>query len=1207
MNKAPVANAGADQVVNEGVLVTLDGSASSDPDNNTLTYLWTAPTGITLNSTTAAKPTFTAPEVMTDQNYTFSLIVNDGTVNSTADQVIITVKQVNKAPVANAGTDQTVNEGVVVTLDGSASSDPDNNTLTYSWTAPTGITLNSTTAAKPTFTAPEVMTDQNYTFTLIVNDGIVNSATDQVTITVKQVNKAPVANAGADQVVNEGVLVTLDGSASSDPDNNTLTYLWTAPTGITLNSTTAAKPTFTAPEVMTDQNYTFSLIVNDGTVNSTADRVVITVKQVNKAPIANAGIDQSVERNTLYTLDGSASSDPDGDALIYLWTAPAGITLSSNSVAKPTFTTPATTAEANFTFTLVVNDGKLNSTSDQVIITIKQTNQAPEANAGVDQSIDEGVLVTLDGSASTDPDGDALAYIWVAPPGITLSSTSAAKPTFTAPEVLANQNYTFSLTVNDGTVNSIADQITITVRQVNKAPIANAGSDQSANEGSTVTLDGSASYDPDNSNISYFWSAPAGITLSSATITNPKFTAPNSLTDQNYIFSLIVNDGTLSSTADQVIVTVKHINKPPSANAGADQTVNEGDLVTLDGSASSDPENNTLTYKWTAPSGITLSSNNAAKPTFIAPEVMTDQSYTFSLIVNDGTVNSSADQVIITVKQINKAPVANAGSDQTVNEEVLVTLDGSASSDPDNNTLTYKWTAPSGIILSSTTVAKPTFTAPKVLTDQSFAFSLIVNDGTVNSAADQVFVTVRQINEAPVANAGTDQTVNEGDLVTLDGSASSDPDNNTLTYFWSAPTGITLNSNNTAKPTFTAPEVMTDQNYTFSLVVNDGTINSSADQVIITVKQVNKAPVANAGTDQTVSEGVLVTLDGSASSDPDNNTLTYKWTAPSGIILSSTTVAKPTFTAPEVLTDQSYVFSLIVNDGTVNSAADQVFVTVRQINEAPTLTSSKSYTVDEDVPQEFLLKGSDAENDPINFSIENLPSFLHLTKKTNTSAILSGTFTNQYVGTNTFNLNLSDGISNTKETITILVTNVDDAPYVKDSIKNVSVNKGSTDRIIDLKQVFTDDDQGDILNFSVASNTNDQIVTAKITGTDLTLSFSKEITGLSQIIIKASSNGKEAQSKFNVEVNIPTGIDLIDEDTQVLIYPNPTVGDIHLKFEKVPKNGIWVNIYNASGRLIIKSLIKSNEEILKLGSYSPGVYLIQIAQLKPKTYKVILR
>jgi hypothetical protein len=112
------------------------------------------------------------------------------------------------------------------------------------------------------------------------------------------------------------------------------------------------------------------------------------------------------------------------------------------------------------------------------------------------------------------------------------------------------------------------------------------------------------------------------------------------------------------------------------------------------------------------------------------------------------------------------------------------------------------------------------------------------------------------------------------------------------------------------------------------LEVNDGSVYSLVDQVIITVKQVNRAPVAYAGADKTVFEGTVIILNGSASSDPDGNPLTYKWNAPDGITLSSTTVAKPTFTAPEVKKDTTFTFSLLVNDGIVDSNPATVKVTV---------------------------------------------------------------------------------------------------------------------------------------------------------------------------------------------------------------------------------------------------------------------------------------
>ncbi len=187
---------------------------------------------------------------------------------------------------------------------------------------------------------------------------------------------------------------------------------------------------------------------------------------------------------------------------------------------------------------------------------------------------------------------------------------------------------------------------------------------------------------------------------------------------------------------------------PPTSKAGPDQSVVEDTFITLDGTGSTDPQGDPLVYSWTAPAGITLSSAMSPKPTFIAPEVKADTNYTFTLTVNNGTTSSAADQVIITVRNVNKLPVADAGEDQSVTEGTLVTLDGTGSSDGDDDQLTYSWTAPDGIVLSSSSDVNPTFTAPDVSANTTYAFSLTVNDGTTGSVADRINVTVK-----PVVNA----------------------------------------------------------------------------------------------------------------------------------------------------------------------------------------------------------------------------------------------------------------------------------------------------------------------------------------------------------------------------------------------------------------------------------------------------------------------
>ena len=186
----------------------------------------------------------------------------------------------NKTPVANAGTDQQVAANTEVKLDGSKSSDPDGDTITYQWTlgtAPSGNTaaLVNPTAQKPTF---KPTLDGTYEMSLVVKDGTVSSQPDLVVITVGNAVK-PLANAGADQNGTVGTAVTLNGSQSSDPQGRTLTFAWsltTKPAGsnAALQNATAASSTFT-PDVA--GTYTAQLLVKAGTVNSDPDTVTITV------------------------------------------------------------------------------------------------------------------------------------------------------------------------------------------------------------------------------------------------------------------------------------------------------------------------------------------------------------------------------------------------------------------------------------------------------------------------------------------------------------------------------------------------------------------------------------------------------------------------------------------------------------------------------------------------------------------------------------------------------------------------------------------------------------------------------------------------------------------------------------------------------------------------------------------------------------------
>ena len=290
----------------------------------------------------------------------------------------------------------------------------------------------------------------------------------------------PTANAGSGQTVASGVLVTLDGSLSSDPNGQSLTYAWKQTSGatVTLSSASVARPTFTAPVVPTGSSpasLVFSLIVHDTVATSTPSTVTIVVSPVPAAPTAptaNAGLPQTVSANAHVTLDGSGSADTNSPPLsiTYGWTQTAGATvvLAGASTARPTFTAPSATAAQKLSFALVVTNSAGLRSSAQADVNVNAVG-APTANAGVNQAVRSGASVALDGSASFDPQALPLTYSWaqVSGPKVTLAGANTAKPTFTAPNVgngAGPASIVLALTVSNGILSSTPAQVTVTVQ-----------------------------------------------------------------------------------------------------------------------------------------------------------------------------------------------------------------------------------------------------------------------------------------------------------------------------------------------------------------------------------------------------------------------------------------------------------------------------------------------------------------------------------------------------------------------------------------------------------------------------------------------------------------------------------------------------------------------------------------------------------------------
>jgi hypothetical protein len=598
--------------------------------------------------------------------------------------------------------------------------------------------------------------------------------------------------------------------------------------------------------------------VTDGTDNDT-DSVVITVTSgpINTPPVADAGADQTSALGDTVTLDGTGSSDADGDPLSYGWafvSVASGSSLTDSDISGVFTATPSFTPDIDGSYVvgLGVTDGTDNDT-DSVVITVTSgpINTPPVADIGiVILNVSLGDTVTLDGSGSTDADGDPLTYMWLfastpSPSNLTdadITGATSVACSFT-PDV--EGTYRMRLRVHDGT-DAGNDYGNVVVTGSNNAPIAEAGPSQTVFAGDTVTLDGTNSNDPDGDPLTYGWTliVPVG---SNATITSPSSAITTFVADVEgaYVAALLVSDGSVTSNDVTTISARSAANNPPSAVAGLNQSVALGDTVTLDGTLSSDPDGDPLTYIWNftrLASGSTLtdadiSGANTDTAQFV-PDV--EGAYRLQLMVDDGAAQD-LDRLTITVySSTNAPPIADAGNNRVAGVGNSVTMDGTATWDPDGDPLLYDWSfisIPSSSLLNDLDIIDYDTDTPSFTPDVAGAYLLMltVTDG-IDVTWDIAGVNAIVSNNAPIASAGADQLARVGDVVTVDGSASSDADGDPLVYSWTllAPlnSSSTLSSTTDIAPTFTADVVGT---FVLLLQVNDGSL-SDIDRMEVIVQ-----------------------------------------------------------------------------------------------------------------------------------------------------------------------------------------------------------------------------------------------------------------------------------------------------------------------------------------------------------------------------------
>lgn len=493
INSAPSANAGTDRSTTVGDQVTLDGSASRDPNGDLLTYSWAlqrpSSSQASLNGPNTAKPSFT-PDVVGE--YSATLTVGDGLLSST-DSIKITAAEATNQPPAILSLTATPDPGFIgdrITITADAS-DPDGDLPAIIWNfqrpKESQSSLTDGDSLTPSF-VPDVTGD--YTATLTASDAE-STTSRSLTITVmERPNNPPVINelqaTQLSQLPLVGDSITLSADAS-DPDGDSLVYSWrfdTKPQGskAALTGSTGSSAEFT-PDIQ--GGYVVRLTVSDGQ-DSVARTTDIEVSG-HPVPIADAGSGGKVETNEPIVLDGGSSS---GDQLTFFWdivTQPPGsIAAVANPTSSQTEFTPDISGE--YSVELTVTDDIGRTASERVTFNAADpppTNQPPRAEAGPDRRVALGIPVELNADNSSDADGNPLTYTWSIedPNGALVTSTS--KVTSFIPE--AQGIYTATLTVDDGTD---AEMVTIFITAESNLLKTIGGTDNDVGVDAIETADG---------------------------------------------------------------------------------------------------------------------------------------------------------------------------------------------------------------------------------------------------------------------------------------------------------------------------------------------------------------------------------------------------------------------------------------------------------------------------------------------------------------------------------------------------------------------------------------------------------------------------------------------------------------------------------------------------------------------------------------------
>jgi hypothetical protein len=732
IQKQPTANAGADGDVCEGSSYTLSGSAT-----NQQSVLWTTAGDGTFDDATLAGATYTPGAGDIAAGSVVLTLTATAIAPCTGDASDDMTLDIQKQPTANAGADGEVCEGSSYTLSGSAT-----NQQSVLWTTAGDGTFDDATLSNATYTPGNgdiAGGSVVLTLTATAIAPCAGNASDNMTLDIQ---KQPTANAGADGDVCEGSSYTLSGSAT-----NQQSVLWTTAGDGTFDDATLTNATYTPGSgditngsvVLTLTATAIAPCAGNASDNMTLD--------IQKQPTANAGADGDVCEGSSYTLSGSATNQQS-----VLWTTAGDGTFDDATLAGATYTPGAGDIAAGsvmLTLTATAIAPCAGDTSDDMTLDIQKQ---PTADAGADAEICEGSSHTLSGSATNQQ-----LVLWTTAGDGTFDDATLSNATYTPGSGdIAGGSVVLTLTATAiaPCAGDASDNMTLDIQ---KQPTANAGADADICEGSSHTLTGSASNQQ-----SVLWTTAGDGSFDDATLAGATYTPGAGDISNGSVVLTFTAAAILPCASDVSDDMTLNIFGQPTADAGADDDVCENGSYTLSGAAT-----NQQSVLWTTGGDGSFDDASLAGATYTpgAGDIAAGSVVlTFTAVAMPPCGTDASDNMTLSIQDL---PTAYAGADDQICEDESYLLSGSA-----NNQFAIQWT----------TAGDGTFDDPILLaaTYTPGAGDIANGSVTLTLTATSIPPCNTNISDAmtldiqalPEADAGPDDTVEEGNAYTLSGTAS---------------------------------------------------------------------------------------------------------------------------------------------------------------------------------------------------------------------------------------------------------------------------------------------------------------------------------------------------------------------------------------------------------------------------------------------------